>query len=92
MKYSNESIKLHQFYFHMIYLHVSTCTFSVCNYFGHLISPPHVCHHAPPYCSSLQPSRSELDETLKRLQQHKGVTGVIVVNGEEGEGGGGTDD
>ena len=26
--------------------------------------------------------RSELEETLKRLQQHKGVTGVIVVNGE----------
>ena len=45
---------------------------------------PHVCHHAPPDCSSPQPSRSELDETLKRLQQHKGVTGVIVVNGEEG--------
>ena len=28
--------------------------------------------------------RSELDETLKRLQQHKGVTGVIVVNGSLG--------
>lgn len=30
----------------------------------------------------LQQGRSELEETLKRLQQHKGVTGVIVVNGE----------
>ena len=31
---------------------------------------------------TLQQGRSELEETLKRLQQHKGVTGVIVVNGE----------
>merc|ERR1711997_1215847 len=29
----------------------------------------------------LQGGRSELEETLKRLQQHKGVTGVIVING-----------
>ena len=52
-----------------------------------ILAPPCL-SSCPPDCSSPQPSRSELDETLKRLQQHKGVTGVIVVNGEEGGGGG----
>ena len=27
-------------------------------------------------------SQSEIEETLKRIQSHKGVTGVIVVNQE----------
>ena len=75
----------------MIHLHVSTCLYIqyLKLFWPSLLAPPCL-SSCPPDCSSPQPSRSELDETLKRLQQHKGVTGVIVVNGEEGGRGGRT--
>lgn len=34
-------------------------------------------------CSSQQSSNSsEIEETLKRIQSHKGVVGVVIINNE----------